>query len=162
MVTSPNQKQIVIRKTNVEKGTGKSRAYFITYTDIVEAAARDLSNTAFKLYIYLLSNGNGFISAFSPKDVSDRYGCSMDSAREAFKILVDTGCLTLVPGTKSKYEFTDNKAAAATELPLEISAQLITKKFRAQGQEYDWTYDQLLKACGNDEETAKNLWEGAN
>ena len=66
-----------------------------------------LSGNAFKLYIYLLSNVNGYNFGFSPKDVAERYGCSIDTVRSAFTTLVDKGFLTLAEGSKSKYIFKD-------------------------------------------------------
>ena len=66
-----------------------------------------LSGNAFKLYIYLLSNVNGYNFGFSPKDVADRYGCSIDTVRSAFTTLVDKCFLTFAEESKSKYIFKD-------------------------------------------------------
>lgn len=66
-----------------------------------------LSGNAFKLYIYLLSNANGYNFGFSPKDMADRYGCSIDTVRSAFTTLVDKCFLTFAEESKSKYIFKD-------------------------------------------------------
>lgn len=160
MVTSPNQKTITINKTDVEKGTGKKRAYFIAYTDIIEAAAQDLTNTAFKLYMYFVTNSNGYISAFSPKDVSERYGCSMDAARDAFKLLETKGYLTLEPGSRSKYLFNDIKDTIPAELPLDIAAHLEKRTFKdtTTGEVYELTFADLLKSAQGNEELAQKVW----
>lgn len=163
MVTSPNQKTITIQKTEVEKGNGKNKPYLIAYVDIIEAAARDLSNTAFKLYMYLLSNSNGYISAFSPKDVSERYGCSVDSARDAFKTLEAKGYIALEEGMKAKYIFKDKKDTPIASLPTAIAANLQKKKFKDDdtGEIYEMTFKELLAALDNNEAAAKQLWEVA-
>ena len=106
-MTSPNQRTIVSDKTDIEKGTGKTRPYLIAYIDIIEKAAQLLNGNAFKLYIYLLCNNKGFHIGFSPKDVAESFGCSADTVRTSFAILVNNGFLTLESGSKSKYIFTD-------------------------------------------------------
>lgn len=106
-MTSPNQRTVLIKKTKVEKGTGKERQYLIAYKDIIENSAKVLNGNAFKLYIYLLSHNETYFFGFSPKDVSERFGCSADTVRSSFSILVDKGFLTLESGSKTKYIFTD-------------------------------------------------------
>ena len=105
MITSPNSKIITIQKTDVMEERKGDKVYLITCVDIIEAAASNLSNTAFKLYMYLLSKPNGCSFPFSSKDVSERYGCSVDSAREAFKTLETKGYITLEKNTKTNYIF---------------------------------------------------------
>ena len=105
MITSPNSKIITIQKTNVMEEREGEKVYLIACEDIIEAAARNLSNTAFKLYMYLLSKPNGCSFPFSPKDVSEKYGCSVDSAREALKVLETKGYITLEKDTKTNYIF---------------------------------------------------------
>lgn len=108
-MTSPNQRWIRINKTKVEKNTGVERPYLNAYKDILEKAAKELSGNAFKLYIYLLSNNNNYSFGFSPKDVSERYGCSIDTVRNAFTILVNKGFLILDSESKARYIFRDTK-----------------------------------------------------
>lgn len=105
MITSPNSKIITIQKTDVVEERDGDKVYLIAHKDIIEAAASDLSNTAFKLYMYLLSKPNGCSFPFSPKDVSERYGCSVDSAREALKVLETKGYISLKKDTKTNYIF---------------------------------------------------------
>ena len=105
MITSPNSKIITIQKTNVMEEKEGEKVYLIACEGIIESAARNLSNTAFKLYMYLLSKPNGCSFPFSPKNVSERYGCSVDSAREALKVLETKGYITLEKDTKTNYIF---------------------------------------------------------
>lgn len=106
-MTSPNQRTIVIDKTDVPKGSGTTRPFLVAYNDIIENAAKLLNGNAFKLFIYLLSNMKGFNFGFSPKDVAERFGISADTVRNAFTTLVNNGFLTLANGSSTKYIFTD-------------------------------------------------------
>ena len=119
-MTSPNQRTIVIDKTDVSKGSGTTRPFLVEYNDIIENAAQLLNGNAFKLYIYLLCNKKGFHIGFSPKDVAESFGCSTDTVRTSFTTLVNNGFLTLANGSKSKYIFTDvpNKQLEESIQPL--------------------------------------------
>lgn len=159
MISYPNQNTFLINKEEVKRDTGKSRPYLTAYVDTIQTAAKNLTGNSFKLYIYFLSNSNKFTSAFSPKDVATRYGCSVDSIREAFKTLINKGYLNLIEGTKTKYIFKD----VSTVTSFSLSSTIVKKKFvdNDTGTMYEWTYKELLENCGNNKETAKKLWEGA-
>ena len=116
MSSYPNQNTFLINKEDVKRESGKSRPYLTAYIDTIQTASKNLTGNSFKLYIYLLSNSNNFTSAFSPKDVADKYGCSVDSAREAFKTLINKGYLTLIEGTKTRYIFKDIAVATAKDI----------------------------------------------
>lgn len=163
MSSYPNQNTFVINKEDVKRESGKSRQYLIAYIDTIQTAAQNLTGNSFKLYIYLLSNTNNYTSAFSPKDVADKYGCSVDSAREAFKTLINKGYLTLIEGTKTKYIFKDIATSTPISLPSAIVGNIVKKRFKDNdtGNIYEWTYTELLKNCENNEEIAKKLWKGA-
>lgn len=160
-MTSPNQRTIVSDKTTVIPSTGKERPYLIAYVDIIEESARQLSGNAFKLYIYLLSHNKNWKFGFSPKDVAERYGCSADTIRDSFTILVNKGFLTLASGSKTKYIFTDVAVPQAIALPNEVTSNIEKKLFKDSetNTTYSWTFKELLNACGNDESLAKKLWE---
>lgn len=162
MQSYPNQNTFLINKEDVKRESGKSRPYLTAYIDTIQTAAKNLTGNSFKLYIYLLSNVNNYTSAFSPKDVADKYGISVDSARECFKNLVSKGYLNLIEGTKTKYIFKDVATSPAVALPSTIVENLTKKKFRDDdtGTIYEWTYKELLAHCDN-EELAKELWKGA-
>ena len=163
MTSYPNQNTFLVNKEDVKRETGKSRPYLTAYVDTIQLAAQDLTGNSFKLYIYFLSNTNNYTSAFSPKDVSSKYGCSVDSVREAFKTLIKKGYLVLIDGTKTKYIFKDIAKAEPISLPCAIVGNLEKKRFKDNdtGTIYEWTYKELLKNCENNEELAKELWRGA-
>lgn len=163
MNTYPNQNTFIINKEDVKQGSGKSRPYLTAYIDTIQNASKNLTGNSFKLYIYLLSNVNNYTSAFSPRDVADKYGCSVDSARESFKTLVNKGYLTLIEGTKTKYIFTDVATISPISLPSTITNNILKKKFKDNdtGIIYEWTYKELLANCENNQELAQELWKGA-
>ena len=159
MSSYPNQNTFLINKEDVKKESGKSRPYLTAYIDTIQTAAKNLTGNSFKLYIYLLSNSNNFTSAFSPKDVADKYGCSVDSAREAFKTLINKGYLTLIEGTKTKYIFKDIAVATAKDISTFVKTP-IKKQFKIGNDIVEWTFEELKKAIpGETEETVKSLWE---
>lgn len=163
MSSYPNQNTFLINKEEVKRDSGKFRPYLTAYIDTIQTAAKNLTGNSFKLYIYLLSNSNNFTSAFSPKDVADKYGCSVDSARDAFKTLVSKGYLTLIEGTKTKYIFKDVVSSAPISLPSAIVDNIVKKRFKDNDTDtiYEWTYKELLRNCENNEDLAQRLWEGA-
>ena len=159
MSSYPNQNTFLINKEDVKRESGKSRPYLTAYIDTIQTASQNLTGNSFKLYIYLLSNTNNYTSAFSPKDVADKYGCSVDSAREAFKTLVNKGYLTLIEGTKTKYIFKD----VAVTTPKDISTfvdVLEKKQFKIGNDIVEWTFEELKKALPKEtEETVKTIWK---
>lgn len=159
MNTYPNQNKILINKEEVKRDSGKNRPYLTAYIDTIQTASQNLTGNSFKLYIYLLSNANGYTSAFSPKDVAEKYGCSVDSARESFKTLVNKGYLTLIEGTKTSYIFKD----VATTTPKDITNFVeipVKKQFKIGNDVVEWTFEELKKALPKEtEETIKALWE---
>lgn len=163
MNTYPNQNTFIINKEDVKQGSGKSRPYLTAYIDTIQNASKNLTGNSFKLYIYLLSNVNNYTSAFSPRDVADKYGCSVDSARESFKTLINKGYLTLIEGTKTKYVFKDIATTSPISLPSTIANNIAKKKFQDNdtGTIYEWTYKELLANCENNQELAQELWKGA-
>lgn len=160
MFTSPNQRRVTVIKEQVEKGTGAKRPYLVAYRDNIEKAAQDLTGTAFKVYIYFLSNQEGFEFGYSPQDVANKYGCSADAARDAFNTLVKKGYL--VEERHNVFTFNEKKVPASIALPSTFGDNLIKKRFHDEyGNTYDWTFKELLEiGCDGNMETAKELWEG--
>lgn len=159
MNSYPNQNTFLINKEDVKQGSGKNRPYLTAYIDTIQTAAQNLTGNSFKLYIYLLSNTNNYTSAFSPKDVADKYGCSIDSARDAFKTLINKGYLILIEGTKTKYIFKD--VAVATPKDISTFVNVLEKKqFKIGNDVVEWTFEELKKALSKEtEETIKTIWE---
>lgn len=159
MSSYPNQNTFLINKEDVKRESGKNRPYLTAYIDTIQTAAKNLTGNSFKLYIYLLSNVNNYTSAFSPKDVADRYGCSVDSAREAFKTLINKGYLTLIEGTKTKYIFRDVAVVTPKDITTFVNV-LEKKQFKIGNDIVEWTLEELKKALPKEtEENIKTIWE---
>ena len=101
MATYANQKTITINREEVNLRGDKQ--YLAVYSENVAAASRVLSNTSFKLYIYLLSNQDGYKKDFSSQHFSTLYGVSYSSVSRAIAELEKEGFL--VKGDNNKYEF---------------------------------------------------------
>ena len=100
-----NQKRFTITRNTPKKGDKKP---FITlYLDSIEEASRTLQGeVAFKLYLYLASNQDGFSFDFSPQDFANRYGASVDRARKVIFELEKEGYLFNEGG--NNYRFYEN------------------------------------------------------
>lgn len=157
-----NQKRITIYKEKVSRDTGKERPYFLAYIDTLEKAAQELKGNAFKVYIYLLTNLDGFHFGLSPQDISNKYGMSLDSARDAIKQLIDKGYLELLEDCKFEYAFYDRTDKKPINLPDDVAKKLETKCFtsRSTGEVVEYTFKQILEMVDNDFEYAKSIWEG--
>lgn len=85
MYTMPNQKVVIIQKENY-----KSDFLQIGIEEWQEAS-KILSPAAFKLYLYLASNANGFKLALSQLAVEFAIGISKSSYHRAIKELEENG-----------------------------------------------------------------------
>ena len=159
-----NQKKIEIVKEIVDKGTGKNRPYMIAYTDTIELAAKELNNTQFKVYIYLLTNQDGYYFGLSPQDIANRYGASIDAVRDAIKGLIDKGYLVQEKNSEWNYKFYDRLDKKPIPLPSNVSIKEKVKTFIDEdtGEEIKLTFKQLLEECDGDEELANKTWNGGN
>lgn len=90
MVTYPNQKIITIMKS-MPKKNAKNDPYAVINIAACKAAMNLLSQPAFKLYMYLMFNQDGYELALSPKAVKDAIGLSETSYRAAIKNLEEVG-----------------------------------------------------------------------
>ena len=151
MITSPNQRIIKINRKKVNYKDSK-RPYMIAYTDLVEQASQDLNGSEFKVYIYMISNQDGFKFGCSPQDISNRYGLNIDTVKKAINKLIEKGYIVKTNGT---YEF--------YEKPLDLDlepAEEVRKKFKTKkGNIFELTYDELVERVGQDK--ASIAWEKA-
>jgi hypothetical protein len=100
MNTVPNQKTI---KTNKEL-CDKSHYYTQINLDALQYAMSDLKGEAFKLWVYLGKNINGYTFALSPVDAITNWGIgSKSSYTRAVKELIDKGYL--VETSPNHYDF---------------------------------------------------------
>lgn len=99
--SNPNQRNIHIHRNIPPKGASN---YLCAYIDVIEEAARELNGEVpFKVYLYLLCNGDNFNVWFSPVVIAEKYGISTDRVRKSFKELEDKGYI--VKTSSNKYEF---------------------------------------------------------
>lgn len=82
----PNQKAFIVYKKREAKNKNDVRLADIFKQDIL-AASRDLKDTTFKLYMYFVSNQDGFIGGLSKTDVIAQTGISESSYKRAIKEL---------------------------------------------------------------------------
>ena len=102
MANYANQKTITINREAVEQKV-KGKQFLLAYTENIAAAARALNGAGFKLYLYFLSNQDGFTKDYSPQHFENIYGVSHSSAKRAFQELEEAGYLEL--NKKNQYTF---------------------------------------------------------
>lgn len=95
--TYPNQRTVKINREEI-----KNDFLGIKNTNWM-AAAKDLSASALKLYMYFASNKNGFSLALSPKAIENQIGMARSTYCDQFKILLEKGYLVHAGG--NTYEF---------------------------------------------------------
>lgn len=86
MVTVPNQKVIHINKD-------LHGSFIQLVIDDMAEAARLLTPSAFKLYLYLAGNKPGYDMALSPADFEAVYGVKVGTYRKAVTELIEKGYL---------------------------------------------------------------------
>ena len=79
----PNQRFIEIHKDPVEQSKATGRLYLIEYQDNILDACKDLSNSAFKVYIALILNKNGYKMDYSPECLHLLTGLCRATAKKA-------------------------------------------------------------------------------
>lgn len=87
----PNQKQISIIRESVEKSKTNGRLYIIAYQDNLIEAMNCLTPAAFKVYVCLLFNKDGYKIEFSPEHLSKLTGLCKDTVRKSIAQLIRCG-----------------------------------------------------------------------
>ena len=99
----------------------------------ITAAVKELSPSAFKLYLYLGQNQDNYRFGYSPKDFMMNYGVSESSAKRAKAELVEKGYIVVKGNT---FEF--NTVKVDTKKTLDIlkdKINLLSKNLRTCGIE---------------------------
>ena len=81
-----------------------SQKNFIISNMTLAEAARSLNGTELKLYLYLLSNDEGYNRDFSSQHFSSIYGCSRTATMRAFDGLIQKKYLVIEDGIYCLYE----------------------------------------------------------
>ena len=111
----PNIKDIKIRREKVYKSL--NRPYLCCYSDTLYAAMKNLTHSAFKVYICLISNSNDYVLSYSPQHISDLTGLCVKTCRDGLKELIEKKYVVIVEGKQSLYTFYERPQTqpAATE-----------------------------------------------
>lgn len=88
----PNQKAFRVNKRREPNDKTDVRISDLFKRDLFEAS-KDLKDTTFKLYIYFISNQDGYIGGLSKVDVLNKTGISESSYKRAMKELEEKGYL---------------------------------------------------------------------
>lgn len=113
-LTSPSatlvscQKAVQIKKKREPEGHTDVRLADIFKQDVFEAS-RNLKESGFKLYMYLISNSDGYVFGLSKVDVTRSMGISDASYNRAVNELIDKGYLT-----KTEQNAIDSKGQITT------------------------------------------------
>lgn len=156
MISFPNQRIITINR-NIPNKSKDKKPFVMIYCSAIDQASKNLKGeVAFKLWLYLAGNTDGYTEAFSPQALKERLGVSLDSARDAFKQLVQKKYLVLDEGTKNRYSFYEKPKT-------NLSAVVMKKEFIDEdtNQIHILTFQELLTEVGNDKELANQLWNEA-
>lgn len=95
-LTSPSaklykcQKAFRIRKIRAQEGATDVRVSDIFKNDLINAA-KDLNGITFKIYIYLISNQDGYVGGLSRADITSKLGISSKSYDNGIQELKDKG-----------------------------------------------------------------------
>ena len=91
--TVPNQKAFRVNKKRDAENKTDVRISDLFKEDIF-LACQDLKDTTFKLYMYLISNQDGYIGGLSRQDAINNTGISESSYKRAIKELEEKGYFT--------------------------------------------------------------------
>lgn len=101
IITYPNQKVITVKKTD----SNRDHTYGIFNIEACSLAAQELSDKAFRLYIFLNLNQDGYTFALSPVKIEAKYGINEKRCRSAVKELIDKGYLIQKRNGTNRYTF---------------------------------------------------------
>lgn len=146
------QRQVIINRDTVAKG-GKGKQFIVVYTDNLIDAMKRLSHTAFKVYLCLLFNKDQYSTEFSPEHISRIAGMCLDTARKAFKELLQCGYIEMLDNTH--YLFFE---VAHKKLTLKPHEERRVFTDSDTGEIHNLTYKELVSFVGDD---ALSMWQEA-
>ena len=148
----PNQKIIKINREKVDKVSSNGRKYLIAYQDNLLSAMKDLSHTTFKVYIYLLFNKDNYSVAYSPEYIHKQANICKETARKAFRELIEKG---YIDQNERGYDFYECPRRKPVIKPIGEVKEFLDDE---TGEVFQYSYNQLIAAVG--EEQAAALWGG--
>ena len=120
-----NQKTIIIHRSNP---LSEKKQYLAIDCQALATAARLLTPSGFKLYLYLASNQNNYEKDYSPRDFSNVYGLSVDAARRAPADLVKCGYIIEENGKLNFYETPHDPPLTTEDILLKPEVRTVQTK----------------------------------
>ena len=120
-----NQKTIIIHRSNP---LSEKKQYLAIDCQALSTAARLLTPSGFKLYLYLASNQNNYEKDYSPRDFSNVYGLSVDAARRAPADLVNCGYIIEENGKLNFYETPHDPPLTTEDILLKPEVRTVQTK----------------------------------
>lgn len=157
MISYPNQKVVSIKRNMPNKKQNKdNNPFLLVYCSSFKQASKNLKGqVAFKLWLYLVSNAEGFTIAFSPKAVHEQMGVSQDAVRDAFKQLVQNRYLIKDEEGKNRFTFYEHPFSS-------IVAKAGKRLFLDDNNnDVALTYKELLKQVNYNQKLAREMWNQA-
>lgn len=154
--SNPNQRSILINRDMPQKESKEK--YLAVYEKNLTAAAQELSEAPFKLYIYLLCNKDKYDLWFSPKVFAGIYGLNKDTARRAFNTLVEYGYI--VECGKNQYSFYETpQKKVEFELPFEEEKLLIKQKGDTWVEYTKGKFYEEMRQNGHADDYIEKVWD---
>ena len=105
--TYPNQKQVKVIREMPKQTKDNNRPYLVAYIDNLKEAMVLLTPAAFKVYVCLLFNADGFKVRFSPENIRKMTGLHKDTIRKAMTQLEEKGFVKSIDWYR--YVFVENR-----------------------------------------------------
>lgn len=148
----PNQKVVKINREKVIRGLTGGRLFLVAYQDNLLAAMKNLSHTAFKVYMWFLFQKDGYSVCYSPEYLHKAANMCKDTARKGMKELIEKG---YVDQNERGYDFYEYPRRKPIIKPMGEVREFIDDE---TGEVFKYSYNQLVAAVG--EEQAADLWGG--
>lgn len=148
----PNQKVVKINREKVIRGLTGGRLFLVAYQDNLLAAMKNLSHTAFKVYMWFLFQKDGYSVCYSPEYLHKAANMCKDTARKGMKELIEKG---YVDQNERGYDFYEYPRRKPVIKPMGEVREFIDDE---TGEVFKYSYNQLVAAVG--EEQAAALWGG--
>lgn len=146
----PNQKIIRVNRERVDNVASTGRLYLIVYQDNLLSAMKNLSHTAFKVYVYLLLNKDGYSVAYSPEYIRKQANICKETARKSFKELIEKG---YIEETERGFNFYEYPKKAPVIKQIGEVREFVDSD---TGEVFNYCYEQLVSIVGK--EQADILW----
>lgn len=153
----PNQRFIEIHKETVAQSKATGRLYLIEYQDNIINACKDLSSSAFKVYIALILNKNLHRIDYSPEYIHQLTGLCRATAKKALVELEEKNYL--IQKDAKHYDFFDYPIAYIKNNNSFDDGERRCIIDEYTGELYRLTYKELRQKVN--ENQANKLWQEA-